>query len=562
MTTMNHQSRKGLRFAIYTRYSSEMQNELSLEAQEEQCRRAIAQRHGKVIAVFSDGARSGWSLEREGFQNLCRAAEAGKFDAVMFWKFDRLVRHHDQAVMIKMLLRHEYELKLFCVEGFSEDEDNSPYTAMMEQMLAIFSAFYSQNLSSETKRGKHQRAARGEFNGSIPPLGYKLVKISEATPERPVGLYIIPRIAAIIRRAFKRYATGKYSVLDIARWLNQQREIQKLRQGLPPIGKDTVRDMLQNRVYTGRVPYAETVYHGSLGERKQSSRYQKQWFDGKHQGFISDELFERCEQVRQSFLKGQRAPATLRTYLLKGRVFCMGCLRNKPEILVDKNYGKMGAVWMNRSNKAFYRCRAKHRGYEPCKQQSIPTESVDSQVVQALHGIVIPADWERRIEKAVREKVEHAEAFKRMAQVEETMKRVDFSWEQGFLTPEKYVMKRNRLRDEINSLMPLDYDELVAAADLLENFGAHWKNCADSDDPKKERQSLLGEIVDKVFVCDGHVTGITLKEAFRIILNGAHNMKRIGGSFVLTECLEGVHDIDSRQLAGKSRHSSAAKSLR
>ena len=41
----------------------------------------------------------------------------------------------------------------------------------MEQMLAVFSAFYSKNLSSETKRGKRQRVMNGEFNGSVPPLG-------------------------------------------------------------------------------------------------------------------------------------------------------------------------------------------------------------------------------------------------------------------------------------------------------------------------------------------------------------------------------------------------------
>ncbi len=196
MSTKKPQSHKGVRFAIYTRYSSELQNQLSLEAQETRCRRAISERKGKLVAVFSDEARSGWSLERDGFQNLCRAAELKKFDAIMFWKFDRLTRHHDHAVMIKMLLRHEYGLKLYCVEGFSEDEDNSPYTAMMEQMLAIISAFYSQNLSSETKRGKYQRATKGEYNGSVPPLGYELVRVSEATAERPAGLYIILRIAA------------------------------------------------------------------------------------------------------------------------------------------------------------------------------------------------------------------------------------------------------------------------------------------------------------------------------------------------------------------------------
>ena len=157
------------RYAIYTRYSSDMQNDLSLEAQENRCREAIAKRGGVVVGVIQDSAKTGWSLDREGFIELRTSAEHGKFDAVMFWKFDRLARNHEHAVMIKMLLRHEYGLKLYCVEGFSEDENDSPYSAMMEQMLAVFSAFYSKNLSSETKRGKRHRAMNGEFNGSIPP---------------------------------------------------------------------------------------------------------------------------------------------------------------------------------------------------------------------------------------------------------------------------------------------------------------------------------------------------------------------------------------------------------
>ncbi|MBK8904585.1 MAG: recombinase family protein [Anaerolineaceae bacterium] len=538
MTTMKHQSRKGLRFAIYTRYSSELQNELSLEAQETRCRRAISERKGKLVGVFSDEARSGWSLERDGFQNLRRAAELKKFDAIMFWKFDRLARHHDQAVMIKMLLRHKYGLKLFCVEGFSEDEDNSPYTAMMEQMLAIFSAFYSQNLSSETKRGKYQRAARGEFNGSVPPLGYELVKVADATAERPAGLYIILRIAAVVRRAFKRYATGKYSDFDIAWWLNQQLVIQKLRYGLPPISKETVRDLLQNRVYTGRMPYAETIYSRTLGEGKQSGRKRKHWFDGKHQGFISDELFARCQQVRQSFLKGQRAPATLRTYLLKSHVFCQRCSNNKSEILVDPNFGKMGAVWRNTNNKAYYRCRARHRGYPPCKQKYVPVMSVDDQVLQALHGIVVPTGWEAQIEKAVRDRPEHVEAYRRIDLAEETMKRIDFSWEQGFLTPQEYVTKRNLLQGEIESLRPVDYDMLLAAGDIMRNFRLHWKDCMITDAPEKAQQALLDKIVEKVFVFDGQVTGITLKETFRLILNGFHTLERTENYFTLTESLE------------------------
>ncbi len=71
---------------------------------------------------FSD--TTGWSLDRDGFTELRNDAERGKFDAVMFWKFDRLARNHEHAVMIKILLRREYGLKLHCVEGFSEDDDD------------------------------------------------------------------------------------------------------------------------------------------------------------------------------------------------------------------------------------------------------------------------------------------------------------------------------------------------------------------------------------------------------------------------------------------------------
>ncbi len=119
MTANNPKPQKRDRFAIYTRYSSELQNELSLEAQEYRCRQAVIGRGGVVVSVFSDGAKSGWNLEREGFKELSHAAKQGKFDAVMFWKFDRLARNHDHAVMIKLLLRREYGLKLYCVEGFS-----------------------------------------------------------------------------------------------------------------------------------------------------------------------------------------------------------------------------------------------------------------------------------------------------------------------------------------------------------------------------------------------------------------------------------------------------------
>ncbi len=517
----NTKSSKRIRFAIYTRYSSELQNDLSLEAQEERCRQAIVERDGAIVTVYSDGARSGWSLEREGFMQLCRAAERGKFDAVMFWKFDRLARNHDHAVMIKMLLRHEYGLKLYCVEGFSEDENDSPYTAMMEQMLAVFSAFYSKNLSSETKRGKQQRALKGEFNGSVPPLGYILVTLTEATEERPSGLYIHPRLAAIVRRAFRMYASGNHSDYTIARWMNSRKEIQQLREGKRPIGKEMVRDMLQNRIYTGRVPYAETFYSGSLGQGKKSNRHRKNWFEGKHDGFISDELFDACQEVRRGLTSTRRPPEITRTYILHDRIYCARCTARKPTTLEDANYGKMRPSWDPKRDKGWYRCVARDRGYLRCDQPLIGVESVDAQVVEELSRLTIPEGFRERVEEAVRNNVENEESLRRMGEIEEAVKRVDFSWEKGFLTPQEYIEKRNQLLREIESLRPVDYDDLIEAADLLENFATYWDACTKVANPEEARKQLLAKIVDRVFIYDGAVVAIALHGNYAVILDTA-----------------------------------------
>lgn len=521
MSEKDEKKEKRQRFAIYTRYSSELQNELSLEAQEQRCRKTIAERGGVIVDVFSDGAKSGWSLEREGFMELRRAAERGKFDAIMFWKFDRLARNHDHAVMIKMLLRHEYGLKLYCVEGFSEDENDSAYSSMMEQMLAVFSAFYSKNLSNETKRGKFQRASHGEFNGSVPPFGYDLVTTDEATKERPSGLYINPRQAAIVRRAFRLYATGQYSDLTIAEWMNQRRVIQKLRAGRQPVGKDMVRDMLQNRIYTGRIPYAETLYSGTLGQGKRSNRSRRQWFEGKHQGFITDELFEACQAARQKLSRNRRPPEVIRTYILHDRVYCAHCMSVKPTELTDANFAKMRPSWNPKQNQGWYRCMARDRGYQRCKQPLIRVDSLDEQVVRELTHLNIPEGFRERVEEAVRSRVENAEALKRMSEMEEIVKRIDFSWEQGFLSPQEYVNKREQVLKEIESLRPVDYDDLMEAADLLSHFTKYWEGCAKVDNPAEAKKQLLAKIVDRVFVYDDTVIAIALHGDFGIVLDSA-----------------------------------------
>lgn len=511
-----------MRFAVYARFSSEAQNEVTLESQEMMCRRAIAERGGVVTHIYCDAAQFGWTLERDGFTRLREDAAKGRFDAVMMWKFDRLARDHTQATMIKALLRHEYHIKLFCVEGFSEDDDNSPYTAMMEQMLTIIAAFYSKNLSSEVRRATQYRHSSGKFIGSKPPFGYmmateKLSKQSgcfKATSECPPGLYIELRAAAIVRRAFRMYATGQYSYFDIARYMTSKSHVLRIARR-KNFAVEFVRDMLQNKTYAGYVAYAETRYNGGFRRNKAGRRGRVVWSPGAQMLIISEALFDECQRVRELHAVKRTKLQIPPNRLLSMKVYCAHCLLNEKSD--DIAFGRM-SINRNR-NIDYWECRAERRGYNRCAQLKIRDEYVTKVVIEALETLTtrLPQDIQERVEAIVRQHANAAADLKHMKQLQEAVERIDFSWEQGFLDQETYAFKRRQLQYEIESARPVELDGLLQSAQLLREFGTLFR-----DRNAQERKELIDHIVERVIVKDQTVVGIILKGDIQLLLNDSN----------------------------------------
>lgn len=503
-----------LRFAIYCRYSAEMQNDLSLESQEMMCREEIAQRGGIVVGVYRDAARFGWSLDREDFTRLRADAERERFDAIMMWKFDRLARDHTQVTMIKALLRHEYNVKLYCVEGFSEDDDNSPYTAMMEQMLAVFSAFYSKNLSSEVSRAVRHRHANGKFNGGKPPFGYilatektpKRANCVKATDEMSPGLHVDPRAAVLVRKAFRLYATGQHSYMTVAFFLTEKAKY--LRRPLDkPFNPQMVRDMLQNKIYAGYVSYAETIYRGGFGQGKEGIRGRREWAQAIHAPIISEGLFDAVQAVRSEHARAKKNPRIVEDQLLTGLIYCARCLAQKPLGSKDNNYGKMRSHHIKHHR--YYECAAMKRGYQPCGQRMVRQEVINSQVIEALHHLHerLPDDVSQRIEAIVRQHAKNAAAAQRMDEIRAMVERIDFSWEKGFMDEDAYVQKRRQLQMEIEMLRPVEHTELLKSANLLKDFDKLWTQCH----TQKAQHELIKQILEAVIILDNEVIALILK---------------------------------------------------
>ena len=173
-------------------------------------------------------------------------AERGKFQAIMFWKFDRLARSHEHAVMIKMLLRQEYELKLYCVEGFSEDDDRlarhgDDGTDAGRLFCILLAQSQHRNQAWKAPSGAPWRVQWQCATTRLRP-GHRCA----GNPRTACGVICQSSVSCHRAARFRLHATGDYSDSEIADWMKTKKEIKRLRAGKQPINKEMVRDMLKN----------------------------------------------------------------------------------------------------------------------------------------------------------------------------------------------------------------------------------------------------------------------------------------------------------------------------
>ena len=115
-----------MRAVIYSRYSTDLQNDRSIEDQVALCT-AYAARHGyQVVGHYEDRAMSGASLHGRKVHDLLAAAERRQFDVVLTEAFDRLAR--DTADSLFVLKRLDFlGVKLVSVnQGEAETKSGWP----------------------------------------------------------------------------------------------------------------------------------------------------------------------------------------------------------------------------------------------------------------------------------------------------------------------------------------------------------------------------------------------------------------------------------------------------
>lgn len=195
-----------MRFAVYARYSSDLQNPASIEDQLRVCQERITREGGTLAEVFADSAISGSSaLLRPQFQALLAAIAQRRFDVVLAEALDRFSRNLSDT-------NDFYELcKFHGVKVMTLD--HGQIGLLHIGMQGTMSALFLQGLAEKVKRGQRGAFERGLFPGGL-SFGYKV-------GPKPGTREIDPDQAAIIRRIFADYLAG-ISPRKIAKALNAE----------------------------------------------------------------------------------------------------------------------------------------------------------------------------------------------------------------------------------------------------------------------------------------------------------------------------------------------------
>lgn len=278
--------------AIYIRVSTKYQIEKdSLPLQRDEL-----PRYAEVVLgitryeIFEDAGFSAKNTDRPAFQEMMTGVRNGEFSHVLVWKIDRISRNLlDFSKMYQ-------ELKNCDVIFVSKNEQFDTSSAIGEAMLKIILIFaeLERNMTSERVSAVMlARAEQGLWNGGKVPFGYSYDK---ATKEFTLNDLEADLVAFI----FDSYLKEK-SLIRVSRILNKKGE---LKRGYVWT-VSSVSTMIKNPFYCGKVRYnCHTEVVGS-SKRKITDPSEWIIVDGTHPSIVTVDEWDSVQKILFSQRRNQ-----------------------------------------------------------------------------------------------------------------------------------------------------------------------------------------------------------------------------------------------------------------
>ena len=279
----NNQTTAPTPVVSYSRFSSEMQHETSIEAQQDAINKFAKANGYTVIEEYVDRAKSATTTaKRDEFNRMLEDSGSGKFKYVIVHKFDRFARNRLDSTIAKAIL-NKNGIRVISV---LEPTNDTPEGELMEGMFELLAQYYSSNLGREVMKGFTVRANKCLHNGSKPPLGYD---VDPATQK----LVINKEEAQIVKTIFEMYVKG-YGYERIINTLNEHGSHTKAGN---EFNKNSLHDILRNRKYAGYYVYNQ--WDGKHNRHKAKPVEEVICIPNGCPAIISEELFNRAAEIME-----------------------------------------------------------------------------------------------------------------------------------------------------------------------------------------------------------------------------------------------------------------------
>lgn len=438
--------------AIYGRYSSNKQNELSIEQQVKKCRELADEFPIKICGVYSDRAISGRKDRRPGFQKMLRDAEKGAFQYVLAWKSSRMGRNMLEALLNEAKLQ-ELGIRVLYVE---EDFDDTAAGRFAARSMMNINQFYSENLAEDVRRGMESNALACKVTNGTIPYGYK---------KGADGKFALdPPKAEVVKEIFSRVARGD-ALIDIARDLNA-RGLRTARGA--EWNRSSFHSLLHNERYTGVYIYDNIRIEGGVPQ------------------IIDKGLFFRVQEVLKMKKNPQGRHRETGDYLLTGKLFCGHC---KSPMTGISGTSKTGQLHY------YYVCQ-KRRTEKACHKKNVRKEWIEREVAQAIKNCLMNeevvewiADSMMAFAKDYRKQTDIGTLESHLGTVEVSIKNLLSAIEKGIITDttksrlvelekEQAVLK-SKLDEEYAAAVTYTRDDVISAVTLLQQGNVEDKDYQD-----------------------------------------------------------------------------------
>ena len=307
-----------IRAVVYARYSTDLQNERSIEDQIALCQVYAARENLNVVDVYEDKACSGASIKgRNGLIRLLERARDGTFNFVVVEALDRLSRDMEDLAGIHKRL------------SFLGIEIRAVHEGVVNTVLVglrgLVGQLYREDNAHKIRRGQAGRVGKGLNAGGL-TYGYAPV------PGHPGKRVIVEDEAETVRRIFREYIAGR-TPRDIAHDLNRDHVPAPRGRGwnASTINGNRRRGtgLLQNELYAGRLAWNKVrmVKDPDTGKRISRPNPKSEWqvTDTPDLAIIPPKLFEAAQKQKEA--RGVTHPNQQRRprHMLSGLLRCGTC---------------------------------------------------------------------------------------------------------------------------------------------------------------------------------------------------------------------------------------------